>query len=380
MVETIEDRIQKANARLKDSHIGVAIEQDGAKLRLRATLPPRQGEGMVYQQRIYPDISATPEGVRQAESEAHVIRRNLDACRFNWEDYLKVKPPPAPKIVKEWLEAFEQDYFDKREKNPQSIFTWKTDYLQAFKILESDQPLTSDLIRKSIISSTQPDTRTRKRCCTCLKALARFAGIEIDLKSVAGKYNLKSVSPRDIADDDVIASWFHHLTNPAWQWVYGILATYGLRNHEVFRLDFELLRSGCRILHVLEGKTGPRHVWACYPEWFDEFDLSNVYLPAVNLTRTNPQLGNNITHYFARHKIPFPPYNLRHAWAIRTLEFGLDISLSAQQMGHSLQVHSELYHHWISDKHHQRAYDLIMMRADRPKAPAYILPNPQIGS
>ena len=56
-------------------------------------------------------------------------------------------------------------------------------------------------------------------------------------------------------------------------------------------------------------------------------------------------------------------------WAIRTLEFGLDISLAAQQMGHSAQVHSELYHHWISERHHQRAFELMMHRSERPDAP-----------
>jgi hypothetical protein len=29
------------------------------------------------------------------------------------------------------------------------------------------------------------------------------------------------------------------LTNPAWQWVYGMMATYGLRNHEVFFLTLQ---------------------------------------------------------------------------------------------------------------------------------------------
>lgn len=57
-------------------------------------------------------------------------------------------------------------------------------------------------------------------------------------------------------------------------------------------------------------------------------------------------------------------------WAYGAIAtFGLDVSLAAAQQGHSLKVHTELYHRWISDRHHQRAFDLLMMRGDRPKAP-----------
>jgi hypothetical protein len=363
----ISDRIAAANSRLKSSGVNIAIEQEGLKLRLRATLPPRQGDGAHKQQRIPVDISASVEGIRQAESEAHAVQRDLDTKCFNWVKYIKTKER-SPKIISEWLFSFEVDYFEKRDRNAQSLTTWKTDYCQAFKNLPLTQPLTPEVVRQTILA-TKPDSKTRKRYCVCLGALSRFAGLNIDVRSLAGKYSPKMVAPRNIPDDGDIASWYYKFTNPAWAWVYGILATYGLRNHEVFRIDFDILRAGGRILHVLGGKTGARRVWACYPEWFDEFNLSSVLLPGVNLDRTNPALGNNVTHYFSR-KVPFAPYNLRHAWAIRTLEFGLDISLAAQQMGHSLKVHSELYHHWISDKHHQRAYDLLMQRSDRPKSPA----------
>ncbi|MEH2063240.1 MAG: hypothetical protein V7K50_13420 [Nostoc sp.] len=36
-------------------------------------------------------------------------------------------------------------------------------------------------------------------------------------------------------------------------------------------------------------------------------------------------------------------------------------------MGDSAKVHSELYHHWISHKHHQRAFDLMANNSDRPQ-------------
>jgi len=60
---------------------------------------------------------------------------------------------------------------------------------------------------------------------------------------------------------------------------------------------------------------------------------------------------------------------LRHRWAVRTLEYGLDISLAAQQMRHSVQVHSDIYHHWITEDVHRRAFNALMLRPDRPRPP-----------
>ena len=151
-----------------------------------------------------------------------------------------------------------------------------------------------------------------------------------------------------------------------------MLATYGLRNHEVFRIDFNSIAKGDYIVRVGENsKTGSRRVWPCYPEWFEQFKLQDVKLPQCNLDRSNADVGHVVTVWFKRN-IPFQAYNLRHCWAVRTLEFGLDISLAAQQMGHSNQVHSELYHHWISERYHQRAFELMMMRPERPQPPVVL--------
>jgi integrase len=92
-------------------------------------------------------------------------------------------------------------------------------------------------------------------------------------------------------------------------------------------------------------------------------------LPAINRDRPNSAIGESCSRYFNGLKLPFHLYDMRHRWAIRTLEIGLDISLAAQQMGHSVQMHSETYHHWISEDVHQRAFDALMLKSDRPKAP-----------
>ncbi|PSB16070.1 hypothetical protein C7B65_22710 [Phormidesmis priestleyi ULC007] len=200
--------------------------------------------------------------------------------------------------------------------------------------------------------------------------LAHFAKLNYDPSPYKGKYSSKSVSPRNIPSDDLIVDWYDRLKNPNWKWVYGMLATYGLRPHEAFRLDLPQLRLGDRILWVEnDTKTGSRQVWAFHPEWFEQFDLSLVRLPNIQLDRTNDRVGHSATAYFSDFGLPFHLYDLRHRWAIRTLEYGLDIGLAAKQMGHSREVHERIYHRWINATIHQRAYELILSRDDRPRPP-----------
>ncbi|MBW4653972.1 MAG: hypothetical protein KME20_13190 [Kaiparowitsia implicata GSE-PSE-MK54-09C] len=230
--------------------------------------------------------------------------------------------------------------------------------------------MTAPLVEKTILS-TEPNTKTRKRACMALKALCDFAKLEYDPAPLAGNYGPSQVNPRDLPSDALILECYSLIQNPAWRWIYGVMATYGLRNHEAFRLDYERLAAGDRVVAILDNtKTGYHEAWAFYPEWFDEFDLQNVFLPNVDITRSNSSVGHSVTQYFKAVGIPFSPYNLRHAWAVRTLNFNLPYELAAMQQGHSAEVHKRTYHRWIKGDIHQRFYELITSRPDRPHPPA----------
>ncbi len=358
----IEARIAGANGRLKSAKVGVRIEMIGDRLYLRATLPPKPDSNKTdpYQQRIALGIRANAVGVKEAEAEARKVGALLDCKEFDWKNYLGESAKTA--TAGEWIARFEQDYFTRRERSPKSESTWRKNYWEALKHLPQDEKLTVEALLQ-VVANTTPDTRTRQLYCMALGALAKFAGVAIDLKKYAGDYSPKKVSPRALPSDQEIVDAYYQIPNPQWQFVYGLMATYGLRNHEVFHLDLSELP----ILQVLDGKTGARRVWACYPEWVDLFDLRNAELPPIT-GKNNSDLGGKVSKYFKARGL-MTPYTLRHCWAVRTLEFGLPVELAAIQMGHSVQVHTEIYHHWINDRHHQRAYDLIMARSDRPKAP-----------
>ncbi|WP_414527869.1 tyrosine-type recombinase/integrase [Nodularia chucula] len=365
----LEQRIKEANGRLTANNWGIKIEIIGKRLCLRGVFPPKPKSHRKdwYQQRIS-IAPANNEGVKLAEQQAKAIAIQLAAKTFTWADYLK--PEPQPMTVGDWLFRFEEDYWQRREQNYKTLSTWAKDYWDVFKHLPNDQPLTSDLLQRTILK-TKPDTRTRRRYAISLGALAKFACLEdFDGRNFVGRYGCKSRTPRKLPTDAEILQVYHSIENHKWRWVFGMLATYGLRNHEAFFVNIPELVSGNRVLKIMDGKTGDRMVWPFHPEWFDEFNLSLVKRPDITINRSNSAIGNTVTQHFRRNqRIPFQVYDLRHAWAVRSLEYGIDVSLAAQQMGHSLQVHSQTYHSWISSRVHQQAYENALSKTNRPLPP-----------
>jgi integrase len=133
------------------------------------------------------------------------------------------------------------------------------------------------------------------------------------------------------------------------------VAAYGLRDHEAFYLDM----SRFPIAQVSEGKTGARQVWPLMPEWAEQWDLANIKRPLVTGS-CHADYGARVTKFFARTALGFNAYDLRHAWAVRAIRFGLASPLAARQMGHSPLVHAQTYHLFINEREQQQAYDLLV--------------------
>lgn len=227
----IASRLNQANGRLKNGKIGIKIEAKGTMLYLRATLPPKPGSNKYkpYQQRIAIGIHANLAGVSLAEQEAKKVGYLLDAGLFTWDPYLQ-QQPDVVNTVAEWVTKFEQDYFSRRSRNPKSQSTWDSTYKRVFKTLNGAATLSADLLYAAI-HTTPPDSHERRRYCMVLQALAKFADIPLDVKPLRGAYSVRKLTPRDLPTNDSILLWYDHIKSPAWQWVYGILATFGLRPH-----------------------------------------------------------------------------------------------------------------------------------------------------
>jgi integrase len=357
--------LQRLNERLYSSKVDVTVEKLGRRLYLRSTLPPKPNSERhkPYQQRIALGIFANPDGFKLAEKEARKVAA-LNACGdFSWLPYLKTAATgiSSELKVKDLVKDLEKEYFTKTERSPTTEKTWNQEYAAVLKHLEQSIDLNEAALRELILT-TKPNTRSRRRYVLACSKLADFAKLPHDLRSLIGSYSPRRVSPRDLPSDELIARSRSLLIDPAWQWAYGMMATYGLRNHEIFFIDFD----EAPIAQVIKGKTGGRIVYPLYLEWFEEWELDRVNIPNCK-GDTNSDLGTCVTKAFQL--LPFKPYDLRHCWAVRSLEFGMDISLAAAQMGHSVKVHSETYHQWISKDVYQRAYDRLIANPNRPLAP-----------
>ena len=364
----LSGKIRQTNGRLKAGNIRARVLQQGGSLYIQATLPPKPGSGRErpFQQKIALGMSATGQGLKLAEAEAKKVGGALDRGDFSWSNYVTKDAPPE--TIGAWIERYEDDYFNRRPRNPKTETTWRSEYQRVFKKLPSSQPLSVESVFPAI-AATQPDTRTRKRFVQTCSRLLKFAGIDPSpLADLKGNYNYASAAKRNIPSDVEISRVRERLiaegNNERWVWAYSAMVVWGVRNHELFYLDL----SRFPIALVKESKTTIRSVWPFYPEWAEQWELDKHLVP--NCTgRTHEDLGQRVSRAFQRMNVGFPPYALRHAWSIRTIEFGLPDTLAAQQQGHSVQVHNAIYHKWITDKVHERAFRAICQNPERPRPP-----------
>ena len=55
--------------------------------------------------------------------------------------------------------------------------------------------------------------------------------------------------------------------------------------------------------------------------------------------------------------MPFTPYDLRHACAIRAHLQGVPIKAAANNLGHSIQMHTKVYQQWFSLENTRKAFE-----------------------
>lgn len=375
MPHPLDSHLDKVNARLKAARLGLKIERRGDTLALRGTLPPRPGSDRLrpYQQRIPLKLPANKAALKQAEQEAKVIAAKLIEDTFDWRHYLVQSGPVLDSDeLTDKIAAFEQHYIAEGQadpdKHPASVqSTWNKAYAPYLRKLQalSDHRASLSLPEAIVatVKETRANSRSRQVCCTAMDAFAAFLALElpIDLKTLWGKYGSSRTQMRQLPTDEQIVEWFHRIPNPAWQFVYGMMATYGLRNHEVFFCDCSALTRGDpeAAIEVLDTtKTGAHDVWPFPPTWVNEFGLREGGLPSIDtdLSRTTLQrIGQQVTLQFRRYGIPVVPYDLRHAWAVRTILLGVPNTVAARMMGHSVAIHNRTYHRWITRRDQQQA-------------------------
>jgi integrase len=361
MANDADTLLSAINSRLKAAKIRVALRRKGDALYIRATLPPKPGSRQLRpgQYDLKTGLTVSRDGLRRAEAEAQHLGSLLALKQFDWSDWLE-ETPPEERPIREWIREFKQHYMGTHNL---SETTWERHWQTVYDALPQNETLIATAL-VAIALDTPSNSRKRREYCLKLQKLADFAAIEIDLKPYQGSYSsTKPQNARTLPTDEMVGEWLAKIENPEWRSFYGIVATFGLRPHEFWFCHFvdELT------LQITEGKTGERQVQALYPEWVERWGLREIQQPNVT-AKVYRDYGDRASTQFRRYDLPFSPYDLRHAWAIRaSITFKLPDTIAARMMGHSVDVHNRTYHRWLSQAKQADVYQSAIRLG--PKAP-----------
>ena len=378
------------NQELESKGINLRIEKRGKVLNIRGSLPDKKSPSLYKIQRISLKLPYSIKGLEEAKKAIELIDFQLKKSQFSWHNWIKEKNISSKKsnklnIVDE-IESFKKLFFSDTSKSKSAagmISTWQSAYKPYMNRLigmsnKSGLKLDEGLLLE-ILLTYKENSRSRQQCGIALSALARHLNLELpeNWKRLQSGYGINESNFRELPSDEEIINSFKLIPNPKWRFVFGLMATYGLRNHEVFFSDLSCLKKdGDKILRVFPNtKTGEHQVWPFHPEWVGLFELdksieTSDLLPSIktDLKHTTLQhIGRRVSEQFKRYKISFTPYDLRHAWAVRTILIGLQNTVAAKMMGHSVSIHTKTYHHWITRRDQQLAVDSALSKLNSNK-------------
>lgn len=363
----LDAKIQAINHSLET----ITLRRKGDKLYVRGRqFPPRPGETVAKREEFALGCNATIAGLRVAKLKAQEIDNQVLWGKFDWKPWLKGKHKPATTVA-EWVERYEAAHWETTQRTPGKDSSYHNNYRLIFRRLPQAELLTLDLMRRTLLQESEPETRSREVFCMAYRKLAEFMkrqgaidadtfeSFRLEVLELSRGYESKPVNPEDLPTEDQIVEIWHGIKQPGWKWVYGMLATYGLRPHEIFNLDVERFTRKTEALRVFDTtKTGQRLAYPCPSAWRDRFELWDVQLPDIQTEgKSNKDLGRKISQEFREQKIWHDPYDLRHAWCIRTALLGVPDGVAARWAGHSVAVRTKIYLQAISESQHQGVFE-----------------------
>ncbi|HBW32884.1 MAG TPA: site-specific integrase [Nostoc sp. UBA8866] len=374
--------LDKVNLRLKSAKTKVSVRESNGSLQLRATLPIKPGDKDTNgtgrkQYNLSLNIPANLDGLKTAEEEAYELGKLIARKTFEWNDkYLgKEATKKDSQTIGDLLEKFAEEYFKTHKRTTKSEHTFFYYFSRTQRYTNSKDLATAENLINSI---EQIDKEwARYNAARAISAFCITFNIEIDLSQYSKmpdrnsrniptdaeilsgitKFEDYLVTRGNQVNEDVKDSW------QLWRWTYGMLAVFGLRPREIFinpNIDWWLSKENIDLTWKVdkECKTGERQALPLHKEWIDEFDLRNPkYLEMLATAiskkdKTNhaeiTALTQRISWWFRKVELDFKPYDLRHAWAIRAHILGIPIKAAADNLGHSMQVHTQTYQRWFS--------------------------------
>ena len=383
-----EQELLKVNQRLKSSKTKVSLQAKKGGIQLRATLPlkpsdtHKQGRDK-KQYTISLGIPANFDGLRTAEEEAYELGKLIARQTFVWTDkYLGQQARKKNNITyDEFYEQFEKRYFETRKRTIKSENTFNTQLRNLRYYFAGEEVITVSSLREKI--KKIESSVNRFSAISLANILCKMLNIEANFSDLKISYKPKK---RNIPSDEQISNSIslfknHYLSiskmSPSYrdnwriyQTIYSLLAIYGLRPREVINNpDLEWLISSENKHNTFKvhesNKTGYREVFPFVPEWIEFFDLKNQKnIEKLRVFSTSWKTANQlkdrvatIANNFRYAKVPFTPYDLRHACAIRAHLQGIPIKAAANNLGHSIQMHTKVYQQWFSLENTRRAFE-----------------------
>ncbi len=384
----LSEEVVQVNQRLKASKIRVSVVLRSGAIQLRATLPLKPGDTHPKgrdkkQYTISLGIPASFDGLKTAEEESHELGKLIARQTFVWSDkYLGVQAYKKENVTfKEFYQKFEDIYFSTRKRTLKSEHTFRITKNRCQKYFSGDEVISAKAI-KSIVNNIETPAN-RRHAVIISKIIANHLNIAIDLSDVNLKYKPKTrdiPTDRDIVIlikniDEYINSLTINRTRAAEtanrnKLIYGLMAVYGLRPREIFNqplLDWFISTENTdNTFKVHESnKTGYREVFPFVPEWIELFDLKNSshitllknYCYDTKSTTTLCARVSNLSWFFKKYNLPFKPYDLRHACAIRAHLQRVPIKAAADNLGHTVEVHTKTYQRWFGLENRRKAFN-----------------------
>ena len=337
--------------------MALEVVKDG--LWLRGTYPLENGSKA--RKRLSLKLPASDANLIKAEERALELHRLIAEqgylpAELPWEIAETTKSsafaPLAARPVAAWVGGFEENFWRGRVRTGAAENTWER-ICGELNRLPQGAEMTVDLLI-AVALETAAGSRSRLEACKVYKRLAKFAGLE-DLVRFDEIRTPYEPAERELPQDEEIIELVERLrSHPTYGWMTAALATYGCRPAEITSLR-PVADGTAEVLTVKrQGKTPTRRTAiALSPRWPERFDLFSVSRPwdIWKPTEYDSLQARRLTQswqaWLKRHAPGWQLYNLRHAWAVRSIKAELNASLAAKAMGHSLQVHSNTYHRWM---------------------------------
>ncbi|MGD1914212.1 MAG: site-specific integrase [Rivularia sp. (in: cyanobacteria)] len=382
------EELVKVNQRLKSSKTKVSLKATGAIIQLISTLPLKPGDTHkqgkpTKQYTISLGIPANFDGLKTAEEEAHELGKLIARQTFVWTDkYLGKQAQTRNNITfREFYDDLEKRYFQTRKKTIRSQNTFSGLKKRYKLFFLSDDVISKSSLVDKIKKSNTPSQR--KMCIECANFIVKELAIDIDFNFLKIKIEKQK---RDIPTDNDVVRIFNQfcyfIENEAStkrqavechkrvKLIYALLAIYGLRPREIFNQpDLDWLTSSENKHNTFKvhesNKTGYREVFPFVPEWIELFDLHNTenieflkkYVSEVKDYKSLESKVSNVSHCFVRYSFGFKPYDLRHACAIRAHLQGVPVKAAADNLGHTVEMHTLVYQRWFGLENRRKAFN-----------------------